>query len=219
MALRTGRKLNLFRTRPTRVGADSNACKPAIQRQNEEKAGGECQDAEGRQGRGGWQDFGLHFKKTYMNMKSCSYYESANGSKRLRYLAWRDVGTALRRAAPPTPWRLEGDADSVCGNAPAYRLACAAFVRSGRTARIRMASWGYSAAAAYPFARSFFQRVFPGGVSEYVSAGGGRFWRLDALVLRGGVDWGELKTAETRMRMQTINLKIYLRMELTMDLR
>ena len=49
MALRTGRKLNLFRTRPTRVGADSNACKPAIQRQNEEKAGGECQDAEGRQ--------------------------------------------------------------------------------------------------------------------------------------------------------------------------
>jgi hypothetical protein len=81
-----------------------------------------------------------------------------------------------------------------------------------------MASWGYSAAAAYSLARSFFQRVFPGGVSEYVSAGGGRFWRLDALVLRGGVDWGDLKTAETRMRMQTINLKIYLRMELTMEL-
>ena len=173
----------------------------------------------GRQGRGGWQNLGLHFKKTYMNMKSCSYYESANGSKRLRYLAWRDVGTALRRAAPPTPWRLEGDADSVCGNAPAYRLACAAFVRSGRTARIRMASWGYSAAAAYSLARSFFQRVFPDGVSEYVSTGGGCFWRLDALVLRGRVNWGELKTAETRMMMQAINLKIYLRMELTMDLR
>ena len=172
----------------------------------------------GRQGRGGWQNLGLHFKKTYMNMNSGSYYESAIGSKRLRYLAWRDVGTALRRAAPPTPWRLEGDADSVCGNAPAYRLACAAFVRSRRTARIRMASWGYSAAAAYSLARSFFQRVFPGGVSEYVSAGGGCFWRLDALVLRGGVDWGDLKTAETRMRMQTINLKIYLRMELTMEL-
>ena len=166
-----------------------------------------------------WQNFGLHFKKTYMNMNSCSYYESAIGSKRLRYLAWRDVGTALRRAAPPTPWRLEGDADSVCGNAPAYRLACAAFVRSGRTAPIRMASWGYGAAAAYYLARSFFQRVFPGGVSEYVSTGGGCFWRLDALVLRGRVNWGELKTAETRMRMQTINLKIYLRMELTMDLR
>ena len=168
----------------------------------------------GRQGRSGWQNFGLHFKKTYMNMNSGSYYESAIGSKRLRYLAWRDVGTALRRAAPPTPWRLEGDAGSVCGNAPAYRLACAAFVRSGRTARIRMASWGYSAAAAYSLARPFFQRVFPGGVSEYVSAGGGCFWRLDALVLRGGVDWGDRKTAETRIRMQTINLKVYLRMEL-----
>ena len=82
-----------------------------------------------------------------------------------------------------------------------------------------MASWGYGAAAAYYLARSFFQRVFPGGVSEYVSTGGGCFWRLDALVLRGRVNWGELKTAETRMRMQTINLKIYLRMELTMDLR
>jgi hypothetical protein len=38
-------------------------------------------------------------------------------------------------------------------------------------------------------------------------------------VLRGRVDWGELKAAETRMRMQTVNLKIYLRMELAMDLR
>src|ERR1700721_49243 len=219
MALRTGRKLNLFRTRPTRVGADSNACEPAIQRQNEERAWGGSQGAEGGQGRGGWQNLGLHFKKTYMNMNSGSYYESAIGSKRLRYLAWRDVGTALRRAAPPTPWRLEGDADSVCGNSPAYRLACAAFVRSGRTARIRMASWGYRAAAAYSLARSFFQRVFPGGVSEFFSTGGGCFWRLDALVLRGRVDWGEFKTAGTRMRMQAINLRIYLRMELTMDLR
>jgi hypothetical protein len=42
---------------------------------------------------------------------------------------------------------------------------------------------------------------------------------VDAFVLRGGVDWGDLKTAETRIRMQTINLKVYLRMELTMDLR
>src|SRR5579862_2537014 len=66
-----------------------------------------------------------------------------------------------------------------------------------------------------PFSSAFF----PGGVSEYVSAGGGCFWRLDALVLRGRVNWGELKTAETRMMMQAINLKIYLRMELAMDLR
>jgi hypothetical protein len=39
------------------------------------------------------------------------------------------------------------------------------------------------------------------------------------LVLRGGVDWGDRKTAETRIRMQTINLKVYLRMELARYLR
>jgi hypothetical protein len=63
MALRTGRKLNLFRTRPTRVGADSNACKPAIQRQNEEKAGGECQDAEGAPGKVWLAEFWLAFQE------------------------------------------------------------------------------------------------------------------------------------------------------------
>jgi len=64
-----------------------------------------------------------------------------------------------------------------------------------------MASWGDGAAAAYALARSFFQRVFPGCVSEYVSAGSGCFWRLDALVLCRGVAWGKCQAAEARMRL------------------
>lgn len=62
-----------------------------------------------------------------------------------------------------------------------------------------MVARGYGAAAAYALARSFFQRVFPVRVSEYVSAGSGRIWRLDALVLRWRIAWGGLEVAEARM--------------------
>jgi hypothetical protein len=64
-----------------------------------------------------------------------------------------------------------------------------------------MALWGDDAAAAYALARSIFQRVFPGGISEYVPAGGGCVWGMDALVLRRGIAWREPKVAEARMRL------------------
>ena len=80
----------------SRLGADSNAYEAAIQRQNEEMAGGERQTVAGRwrQGSGSRQDFGLHSRAFYMNMNSGSYYEYTVDGKRLRYMAWRHARTA-----------------------------------------------------------------------------------------------------------------------------
>lgn len=80
-------------------------------------------------------EFGLPSTTFYMNMNSCSYYESdyelGIGSKRFDYLAGRYSRFALLGAAPSTSRRLEGDADSICGDVSADRLVGAAFVRSG----------------------------------------------------------------------------------------
>lgn len=69
---------------------------------------------------------------SYMNMNSCSYYEcdlgSGTGSNRLPYLAGRYSRFAFRGAAPFTSWRLEGDANSICGDVSADRVGRAAFV-------------------------------------------------------------------------------------------
>jgi len=69
-----------------------------------------------------------------------------------------------------------------------------------------MASWGDGAAATYTFAGSFLQRVFPGGVSEHVSAGSGCVRRLDALVLRRGVARRESETAEARVKLMVLRI-------------
>lgn len=157
-------------------------------------------------------EFGLHSTMFYMNMNSCSYWESdyelGIGSKRFDYLAGCYARFAFRGTAPFTPWRLEGDADSICANVSADRLVGVAFVRSGGAAWIGMASWGDGAAAPYALAGSFFQRVFPGGVSEYVSGGGGCFRRLDALVLRRRIAWRESEVAEARMKRVELRIEL-----------
>ena len=139
-----------------------------------------------------------------MNMNSRSYYECDSGSradsKRFHYLAGRYARFALLGAAPFASGRLEGDADSICGDVSADRVACAAVVRWSGSAGIRMAAWSDGAAVAYALVGSFFKRVFPGGVSEYVSAGGWCLRRLDALVLRRGIAGRESEATEARMR-------------------
>ena len=64
-----------------------------------------------------------------------------------------------------------------------------------------------------PFSSAFFPVVFP----NMSPAGSGCFWRLDALVLRGRISWCECKAAGTRIRMQTVKTKMYLRIELAME--
>jgi hypothetical protein len=71
-----------------------------------------------------------------------------------------------------------------------------------------MASWSDGAAAAHALAGSFFERVFPGGVSEYVYAGGWCLRGLDALVLRRGVVGRESKATEARMRRVELRIEL-----------
>src|ERR1700751_1960655 len=97
--------------------------------------------------------------------------ERAARSHRLHHLACRYNRVAFRRATPSTSRRLEGDGNSIFPYVPSDSVGPAPIVRQGRTAASGMARRRDFAASADALAGSFFERVFPGGISEHVSSG------------------------------------------------